>query len=147
MTESGVEIVTQIIAAEEDEVSAIGESGNPLDEWSGIETPGLDTITIATLHSLLTGDSLQAALDRYEPVYVAGNDAVVLRLADELLEKLANLDEDELEIVAGEVAATAEFEAEQWDIGDIQEQLVLLGDLAQLAESQGQVLLVWMCPL
>ena len=70
-----------------------------------------------------------------------------MRIADELMEKLATLDEDELENIAIEVAATEEFETEQWDTEDIQEQLILLGDLAQLAESQGQALFVWMCLL
>lgn len=142
-----MEIVTHIVAADDDEYQAVGDSINPLDEWSGIEAPRLDTIKIATLHSLLTGDPLQIALDLYEPVYVAENETVVLRIADELMEKLATLDEDELENVAIEVAATEEFETEQWDTEDIQEQLILLGDLAQLAESQGQALFVWMCLL
>ena len=99
-----MEIVTHIVAADDDEYQAVGDSINPLDEWSGIEAPRLDTIKIATLHSLL-------------------------------------------ENVAIEVAATEEFETEQWDTEDIQEQLILLGDLAQLAESQGQALFVWMCLL
>lgn len=142
-----MEIVTHIVAADDDEYQAVGDSINPLDEWSAIEAPRLDTIKIATLHSLLTGDPLQVALDLYEPVYVAENETVVLRIADELMEKLATLDEDELENIAIEVAATEEFETEQWDTEDIQEQLILLGDLAQLAESQGQALFVWMCLL
>lgn len=142
-----MEIVTHIVAADDDEYQVVGDSINPLDEWSGIEAPRLDTIKIATLHSLLTGDPLQVALDLYEPVYVAENETVVLRIADELMEKLATLDEDELENIAIEVAATEEFETEQWDTEDIQEQLILLGDLAQLAESQGQALFVWMCLL
>lgn len=142
-----MEIVTYIVAADEDAYQAVGDSIDPMDEWSGIEAPGLDTIKIATLHSLLTSDPLQLALDLYEPVYVAEGETVVLRLADELMERLATLDEDELEEIAIEVAATEEFEAGQWDTEDIQEQLILLGDLAQLAESQGQVLFVWMCLL
>jgi hypothetical protein len=142
-----MEIVTQVVAAEEDEFPAVGDSINPVNEWSGIEAPGLDTIKIATLHSLLTSDPLQVALDLYEPVYVAESETVVLRIADELMEKLATLDEDELENIAIEVAATDEFETGQWNIEDVQEQLILLGDLAQLAESQGQVLFVWMCLL
>jgi hypothetical protein len=140
-----MEIVTNIVAAEEDEYSSVGESACPLDEWSGIEAPGLDTVKIATLHSLLTDDSLQLALDLYEPVFVAENETIVLRIADELMEKLAELDEDALESVAGELAATEEFENEQWDTEDVLAQLTALADLAQLAESQGQVLFVWMC--
>ena len=81
-----MEIVTNIIAAEEEEYTAIGDSACPLDEWSGIEANGLDTLKIATLHCLLTSDSLQMALDLYEPVYVSVNETVVLRMADELLE-------------------------------------------------------------
>jgi len=144
---AAMEMMTNIVAAEEDEYSAVGESSNPLDEWSGIEAPGLDSIKIATLHSLLTSDPLQVALDRYEPVYVAENEIIVLRVADEMLEKLATIDEDALESIAIEVAATEEFENEHWETEDIVEQLISLVDLAQLAESQGQVLFVWICPV
>ena len=139
-----MEIVTHIIAAEDDEYAAIGDSPCPLDEWSGIEASGLDTVKIATLHCLLTGESLQMALDLYEPVYVSQNETVVLRLADEVLEKLAALDEDGLENVASELAATEAFEAEGRDPEDLLAQLGELAELAQLAESQGQCLFAWL---
>ncbi|WP_301103467.1 hypothetical protein [Propionivibrio sp.] len=138
-----MEIVTNIVAADDDEFTAVGESTCPLDEWSGIETPGLDTVKIATLHCLLTGDSLQMALDIYEPVYVAASETVILRIADELLEKLVALDDDALDNVASELAATEEFESGQWHVEDVLAQLTELAELAQLAESQGQVLFVW----
>jgi len=139
-----MEIVTHILAAEDDELAAIGESTCPLDEWSGIEAPGLDTIKIATLHCLLTGDSLQMALDRYESIYVAASETLVLRIADEMLEKLAALDDEALANVAGELVATAVFESEGWHVEDVLAQLSELAELAQLAESQGQALFVWM---
>lgn len=138
-----MDIMTNIIAAEEDEYTAIGESACPLDEWSGIEAPGLDTLKVVTLHCLLTGDSMQMALDLYEPVYISASETVVLRIADELLEKLAALDEDALESVAGELAASEEFEADEWDPEDVLAQLTELAELAQLAESQGQNLFAW----
>ena len=122
---SATEIVTHIVAADDDEYQAVGDSINPLDEWSGIEAPRLDTIKIATLHSLLTGDPLQVALDLYEPVYVAENETVVLRIADELMEKLATLDEDELENVAIDGH----------------------GDGLGHVDAQRQALFVWMCLL
>ena len=139
-----MEFMTNIVAAEEDEYTAIGESTCPLDEWSGIEAPGLDTVKVAILHCLLTGDPLQMALDLYEPVYVTESETVVLRIAEELLEKLAVLDEEALENVASELAATEDFESEQWAADDVLAQLTELADLAQLAESQGQALFVWM---
>ena len=143
-----MQITINVIAAEEEESQSIGESDSPLDQWSGIETNGLDTVKIATLHSILTGDPLHLALDLYEPVYVFESDdgagVVVLRLADELLEKLTLLGEDALECAANELVATEEFENEQRNVEDVLELLTVLSDLAQLAESQGQVLFVWM---
>ena len=138
-----MEIVTIVVAAEEDELSSIGESNAPLDEWSGIEATGLDTLKFAALHCLLTGDSMQMALDLYEPAYVSEGETVVLRLADELLEQLALLDGEALENVASELAATEEFERDHWDTEAVLDQLTELSELAQLAESQAQVLFVW----
>lgn len=140
-------ILTNIIAAEEDEYAAIGESLRPVDEWSGIERRGIDTAKIATLHCLLTGDEFESAVGTYEPVYVADKGAVVLRMADELMERLATLDEDALELVAEELAATEEYEMEQWETADVQALVFELADLARLADSQGQAMFVWMHPL
>ena len=140
-------ILTNIVAADEDEFAAIGESLRPVDEWSGIERRGIDTAKIATLHCLLTGDEFEQALGAYEPLYVGEEGALVLRIADEVLERLATLDEDALELVAGELAATEEYEIEQWEPEDVLALVMDLADLARLAESQGQVLFVWMHPL
>ncbi|MEO8410070.1 MAG: hypothetical protein ABI478_05825 [Propionivibrio sp.] len=137
-----MEFMTYVLAAEEDEYTALGDSVNPLEEWSGIEAPGLDTVKLATLHCLLTEDSLQTALDAYEPIYESANDTIVLRVADQLLEKLAELDEEALEELAEELAASEEYEREHWDVDDVLDYLMELCELAQLAESQGQLLFV-----
>ena len=139
-------ILTNIVAAEEDEYAAIGESLRPVDEWSGIERRGIDTAKIATLHCLLTGDEFEEALGSYEPVYAGDEGALVLRVADEVMERLATLDEEALELVAAELAATEEYEMEQWEPEDVQALVMDLADRARLAESQGQVLFVWMHP-
>jgi hypothetical protein len=141
-------ILTQFIAAEDDEVEAIGESLRPADEWSGVEKRDIDTAKIATLHCLLTGDLLDDAIAHYEPVYVSMMEgAIVLRLTDEVTERLAALEEESLEQVANELAATEEFESEDWELDSIIQMLDELADLARLAEAQGQALFVWMHPL
>ena len=140
-------ILTNIVAAEEDELVAVGESLRPVDEWSGIERRGIDTAKIATLHCLLTGDEFDEAVSAYEPIYVSDEGAVVLRLADEALQRLAALEEEALDLVAEELAATEEYEMEQWETEDVQALVMELADLARLAESQGQALFVWMHPL
>lgn len=140
-------VLTQIVAAEEDEIVALGESLRPLDEWSGIERRGIDTAKVAMLHSLLTGDDFDLAANFYEPLYIGGEGAVVLRLADEVTEKLATLDEDALDQVAAELAATETFELEGWPEEEVHAMVMDLADLARLAEAQGQMLFVWMHPL
>ena len=141
-------IVTHVIAAEEDEIEAIGESLHPVDEWSGFELRDLDTAKITMLHCLLTGDLFDDALAHYEPVYVSDAEgAVVLRLADEVMARLAELDEEPIEQIAVELAATEEFESEAWEEGVLAALLAELDDLARLAESQGQALFVWIHPL
>ncbi len=141
-------ILTNIIAAEEDEIEAVGESLNPVSEWSGIEMRDVDTAKIATLHSLLTGDLFDDAIALYEPVYVSeAEGALVLRLTVELTERLAEVDEGVLDDVAAELAATEEFEDAGWEDEAIAAMLASLADLARLADAQGQALFVWMHPL
>ena len=141
-------VLTNIIAAEDEEIQAVGESQHPVDEWSGIEMRDIDTAKIAVLHTLLTGDLLDDAIARYEPVYVSmAEGALVLRLADEASVRLAGLDEDAIEAIAYELAATEVFETEGWEDDAIAAMLTELAGLARLADSQGQALFVWMHPL
>ncbi len=140
-------ILTNIIAAEEDEIEAIGESLHPLDEWSGIERRGIDIAKMAVLHCLLTGDDYDYALNLYEPVYINEEGVLVLRVADDVLEKLADMDEEALEQVALELAATEAYELEGWGVNEVEDLMFSLAELAQLAESQDQTLFVWMHPL
>jgi hypothetical protein len=141
-------ILTNIVAAEEDEVEAVGESLEPVDEWSGISLRDVSIAKVATLHCLLTGDLFEDAAALYEPVYLsAAEGALVLRLADSLTERLVELNEESLEAIATELAATEEFESSGWEMEVIFEILEDLVQLARLAESQGQVLFVWLHPL
>lgn len=141
-------LLSNIISADEDELDAIGESLEPVGEWSGISLRGLDIAKIATLHCVLTGNLFDDAALLYEPVYFSTTgEALVLRLADELAARLAGLDEDALAAVAMELAATEEFEASGWDEETVLDMLTGLADLARIAESQGQVLFAWMHPL
>lgn len=140
-------ILTNFVAAEEDEVEDIGESLHPLEDWSGIERRGIDIAKVAVLHSLLTGDEYEQALFQCEPVYINAEGVLVLRMAMDVVEKLAEMDEDALLEVAAELAATEAFELEQWDAEEVEDMVLALAELAQLAESQGQAVFVWMHPL
>ena len=139
-------ILTNIVAGEEDELAAIGESSRPVDDWSGIEMRDFDTAKLATLHCLLTGDSFDEALVVCEPVHASGEEgAIVLRIADEVLDRLVNVDEEALDEIAAELAASEAFEMNAED--EVYALVMELADLARLADAQGQVLYVWMHPL
>jgi hypothetical protein len=141
-------LLVNIVAADEEEIEAVGLSQHPVDEWSGIEAREIDTAKLAMLHCLLTGDNFEDALSAYEPVFVGDEEgALVLRLPDVVADKLAGFEEEALEQVGEELAATEEFEMNSWPLEEVQSLVVQLGDLARLAESQGQIMLVWMHPL
>lgn len=137
--------VTNIVAAEEDEAEAVAMSDRPIDEWSGIEARDIDAAKLATLHCLLSEDDFQEALYAYEPVVALYDEGVqVIRIPDHIVEKLTLLDEEALENVGEELAATEEFEMAGWPVEEVQAFVVELSDVARVAESQGQVMLAWM---
>lgn len=141
-------ILTNIIAAGEDEVEAIGDSLQPVDAWSGISLRDINIARIAMLHCLLTGDPFDTAAALYEPIHISATEgALVLRLADEARLRLAELDEERLEAIAAELTATEEFESAGWDEEEVGAMLADLAELARLAETQGQTLFVWMHPV
>lgn len=141
-------ILTNIIAAEEDELEAVGESIEPAGEWSGMALRDFTIPKIATLHCVLTGALLDDAYALCEPSYYSATEGtIVLQFAAELFDRLANLDEDALAAVSEELTATEEFEDAGWGDDEIAEMLEGLADLARLAESQGQVLFAWLHPL
>lgn len=133
-----MQIETRLVVAGDDEIVDVGESSQPLANWSGIVLPGFDTERLATLHALLTGESLQLALDRYEPSYVSSDDVAVVRVAEELLASLAELDDEAMTALSVELAATEEFEEAGWVEDNVLDLLAAVAELAQLAEDQDQ---------
>ena len=138
-------VLTCIVVGEEEEAEAIGASSNPVEEWTGVEVPGIDTAKIVTLHCLITGESFGEAMSAYEPVYTAPDeDTIVLRIPSHVVEKLAALDVEALDRVTAELTATEEFELAEWDSDDAQDLVSEFAELAQRAESDVLAMIVWM---
>lgn len=141
-------ILTQIVAADEHEAESIGESLDPKSEWSAVERRDIDIPKIATLISVLTGDLYDDAVVLCEPIYISpAEGAFVLHFSDIARERLAELEEEAIEVIALELAATEEYEYAELDHADLLEWLIELAELAQTADSQGQSFFVWMHPL
>jgi hypothetical protein len=68
----------------------------------------------------------------------------VLRLAESAIERLANLEDEDIEPIAEELAAIEEFELADWDASAAYDWLIELADLARLAQAQEQSIFIWM---
>jgi hypothetical protein len=137
----------RLIAADDDEIVDVGDSAQPLMNWSGVALPGFDSVRLATLHALMTGEPFQLVMDQYEPIYVSAEEVCVFRMPEELLEALVELDDEAMGAVAEELAKTEEFEADEWTEENVLDLLAAVVSLAQLADDQDQSLLLVIRPL
>lgn len=141
-------ILVNFVSAHEEDIEAIGESQHPVDEWSGIEVRDIDRAKIIALHCLVTGDGIEDAVYAYEPVYSSYDDGpIVIRMSEYLVQRLAEFDEDALEAVGEELAASEDFETSDLPPEEVQTLVTDLATLASNAVTQGQNLYVWMHPL
>lgn len=140
-------ILTLIVAADESEIEAIGESDSPGDDWDSVAQHDIDIPKLALLHSVLTGDLFDDAVALHEPVYISAEEGnFVIHVSDYATERLAAMDDEALEAVAGELAATEEYELADWDAGTVHEWLCAMAELARSARRDGLSLFAWLHP-
>jgi|GEM_PF-335334 len=136
--------MVNIVVADFDEVEAIGESTRPIEEWRGFAANGVGAEKLAMLQSMMTGQTFDEALSEYDPVYAASEDGPwVMRVREELIESLANQDEEILEEIGEELAATAEFEMDGWPVDAAQAFVAELASLAEISVAQEKAIFVW----
>jgi hypothetical protein len=140
-------ILTNIVAASDDDIAALCGSLHPIDDWDGIERRDIDATKLAVFHSLVTGDELGQALYLYEPICDNEAGLMVVRIADFVVERLVAFDEEALECIAIKLAATEEFELTEIDLDEVHDWVLAMAALAQLASSQDLSLFAWMHPL
>ena len=139
--------LVNIVIADEDEAEAIGESNQPVDEWVGLEARDLDKSKFITLHCLLTGDGIEDAVYGYEPLYFIEDGPQVLRIPDEMTARLARYDDEALEEVVQELAATEDFEQSDLAEEDIHAFMEEFAELSRKADAEEKTLFIWMHPL
>ncbi|MBX3677551.1 MAG: hypothetical protein KF853_11050 [Rhodocyclaceae bacterium] len=139
-------MLVNVVVADPEDAGAIIESPKPIEEeWKGFESRGLDQAKFAMLHALLTGELFDEAMSDCGPVYAASEEGPwLMKLPDETVQQLARLDEDALDRVGEELAATEEFEADGWPSDAVMGFVNDLADLAGVARAQGRAMFVWM---
>ncbi|MHB9118013.1 MAG: hypothetical protein ACYC2R_07040 [Burkholderiales bacterium] len=139
-----MEFSSVIVTGDLSETEAICQSPNPLENWRGIESKGMGPVKIATLQSLLTGQTFDEAFCEYDHAIEASDEGPwVIRLPDLLVERLAELDEYALECVAEELVATEEFERDGWPLEAVHVFLEALADLANVGLVNENALFLW----
>ena len=134
-----------VVVADAEDAGAIIESEKPVEEWKGFEANGLDQAKFAMLHALLSGELFDEALDECGPLYGASDEGPwLMKLPDDSVARLAELDEDALDQVGEELAATEEFEEDGWSAEEVKGFIIQLADLAGVAMAQGRAMFVWM---
>ena len=134
-----------VVVADVEDAAAIIESEKPAGEWKGFEAHGLDQAKFAMLHALLSGELFDEALGECGPLYAATDEGPwLMKLPDDSVAHLAELDEDALERVGEELAATEEFEEDGWSVDEVRGIVTALADLAGVARAQGRAMFVWM---
>ena len=135
---------THIILAEESDADAVAASDEPIEEWSGIEADDVTAQTLAALMSMLVGGGDAAALAGEFDVLAVGLDegVAVVRMPEELVKALAELDPDRQEGVAERWRAAPSFPKDGYDPDDALQLLEDLADLAEQALEVGEEVLV-----
>jgi hypothetical protein len=135
---------TNIVIADLDEIEAIAESSAPAQEWRGLELQGIDPQKIAMLHSILTGESFEEAAVQYDPIYAgSGEGPWVIAIPQAPVQKLARLEEEVIEQVGEEWAATEDLERENWPVEEVQAVVAELAALASISIAQEKEMFIW----
>ncbi len=138
-------MLANVVVADPEDAGAILESSKPVEEWKGFEGRGLDQAKFAMLHALLTGALFDEAMGDCGPVHAATEEGPwLMTLPEETVRQLARLEEDAIDRVGEELAATEEFEADGWPIDAVMGFVSELADLAGVARAEGRVMFVWM---
>mgnify|MGYP003433986547 FL=1 len=138
-------MLVNVVVADAEDAGAIIESEKPVEEWKGFETRGLDQAKFAMLHALLSGELFDEALDECGPLHAASDEGPwLMKLPEDSVAHLAELEEDALDRVGEELAATEEFEEDGWSAEEVKGFVIQLADLAGVAMAQGRAMFVWM---
>jgi hypothetical protein len=117
---------------------------DPLTTLNGIDLKGIDTVKWVLLHTLLTQQTFDDLLLLHEPQYAASEDgAWVTVLPNELVNALADLSNEQRDLLGKRWASLEEFTRSGWTLAEVATTLHDICELAKTARSGGEALLLW----
>lgn len=137
-------VLSDIVVAGHSDADAILAMDVPSEQLPGADVKGIDTIKLATLESILTGQPYEA-VETHDPVASASDDGPwVFALRPTLVAALADASDPVLATTATAWAETEEFQLDGWPLEVVSSVLEDLRRLAKLATADDKQLFLWM---
>jgi hypothetical protein len=138
-------VLTDFVVADLADAQKVCDSSCPYQDFDGFAAKGINTFKLDALHAILRGEA-GPPIDA--TVCSGGEDGPwVFEVPRDLVQRLAALTAQQLEVVARQWAATEEFSPryDNWPLEAVQEVLNELATLCNRAVTQGKSVLMWMC--
>jgi hypothetical protein len=137
-------VTASVVAADLDEAADIVGSEKPADDWKGFEARGIDQAKFAMLHALLSGQYFDEAQRDLGLLHVESEEGPwLLRFPAASVKRLSEMEESALDAVGEELAATEDFEEEDWPVEEVQKLVQQMAELAGTAMAQGKAVFLW----
>lgn len=140
-----MELTASVVVAALGEAADLVGSERLLEDWRGFRMRGLDRDKFAMLHALLSGqyfEEAQAELGLVHAESAAGPWLYLFPPAS--VQRLAAMEEDVLETIGEELAATADFEDGGWEAERVLGFVRQMAELAAVARAQDKAIFLWL---
>ncbi len=139
-------VLSDLVVAPADQAEAIAKATAPSTVFEGVDIKGVNSTMFANLHSLVTGESFERVLPRYEPVVQVGPEGPwVFRIPADVVSRLARLPEAKTIAISKRWAKAEEFARERRPEREALDVLRKISKLARRADESHQALFLWMC--
>jgi len=138
-------VLSDLIVGNETDAEEIVNTPAPSQAFGGVDIKGIDTVKLATLHSIVTDRTPAELRGAYEPTATASHgEAWLIPIPAELVSQLAALNSAERRSVAERWSRTDEFQMDQWNPQTIAQALDQICNEATKASSSQRTLFLWM---
>lgn len=137
-------VLSDLVVVPASDLPRVLASVNPATQFGGVDVKGLDTVKLYKLHMQLTGVSYDDAMAAFQTTCDSDEGPWVTPLPDALVKRLATLDEERGDAVAGRWSRAEEFALDGWDRSDVAAVLECLCTLARKARGKGHLVVLWM---
>lgn len=138
-------VLTDFVVADLADAQKVCDSSAPYRDFDGLDAKGIDPVKLDTLLAVLRGEAFHPVT--HNLLSSRGEEGPwVFEVPPDLVQRLAALTAQQLEVTARQWAATEEFSPryDNWPLEAVQEILNELAALSKRAVAQSKSILMWM---